>query len=153
LYEPFGGASDIYSQATIGIARATGGLVQQIVPLRAARCYSRAVDQQVRSWYGYSARPTGLLYREELDEETTLEGWQAINGAGYAVAHVDRVEQRQEFAVFRGMQRELVNAMTDAQRILEAPQLYVQMVLDGMAHIENTFSWYRGAGEYIRLIG
>jgi hypothetical protein len=87
-----------------------------------------------------------------LDEEGTAAAWEGINAAGYAVDGLDRVEQRQQFAVFRGMQRELYNAITDAVRILETPTLYIEMVLDGMAHIERTFSWHRTAGEYLRAI-
>jgi glycogen synthase len=152
LYEPFGGASDIYSQATLAIARATGGLVQQVVPLRAARCYSHAVDREVSAWHSVSARPTGLLYREELDEEAAIIAWEKINAAGYAVDSSDRVDQRKQFVVFQRMQRELLNAIYDAVRIWNNPRLYVEMVLGGMAHIESTFSWYRAAGEYLRAI-
>lgn len=152
LYEPFGGASDIYSQATLAIARATGGLVQQVVPLRAARCYSHAVGREVNSWHSFSSRPTGLLYREELDEEAAIIAWEGINAAGYAVNGSDRVDQRRQFVVFQRMQRELLNAIYDAVRIWNNPGLYVEMVLRGMAHIESTFSWYRAAREYLRAV-
>jgi glycogen synthase len=155
LYEPFGGANEYYLLGTVGIARATGGLVQQIVPVRDARCYSHAVHSAVIGWHDFSANPTGFLYRESYDDGT-LVSWQVINDGEYVIAGIngpDRVTQRQDLAVFKGMVRELRCAIADAERIYrEKPALYTQLALDGMSYIERTFSWYRASQEYIRAV-
>ena len=38
LYEPFGMANEFYLNGTLGIGRATGGIIQQIVPLHGVSC-------------------------------------------------------------------------------------------------------------------
>jgi glycogen synthase len=153
FYEPFGGANEFYLQGTVGIARATGGLIEQIVPLRAARCYSQAVHRRASVWHSLSAKPTGILYRE-TDDEGTVESWAGINHGNYdrlGIEGPNRIDQRQDFPVFAGMIRELCCAMTDAARLFEDPALYTEMALEGMAYIERTFSWYRAGEEYQRV--
>ncbi len=51
LYEPFGMANEYYLNGTPVIGRATGGIIQQIVPLRSALVYTPAVQQRDSFWY------------------------------------------------------------------------------------------------------
>ena len=67
LYEPFGMANEFYLNGTPGIGRATGGIIQQIVPFRAASCFSHAAEIRALRWHASSANPTGLLFRESDD--------------------------------------------------------------------------------------
>jgi hypothetical protein len=155
LYEPFGSANEC-SGATVPIARAVGGLIEQVVPLRAAAVYSQAVHVRATEWYSFDSQPTGILYRER-DVDGTAESWQGINNAVYDPTGIDvannRVNERTQYSVFRGMARELRVAIEDAVRIWnDDRELYCRMLIAGLMHIERTFSWERAAEEYIRVL-
>jgi len=155
LYEPFGAANEFYLNGTVGIGRATGGLVQQIVPLRSASSFSRAVLKQVERWHTLSAAPTGLLFRERDEIPSAGEDWSGINDARYdhPGSMADRVEQRKQFPVFQEMVQELLLAFNDAVRLYqEHPSLYFSMITNGIYHIRNSFSWEKAAAEYLRCI-
>ena len=148
LYGPFESANEFYLFGVPGVARAVGGLLQQIVPLRAAGCFSRAVQIRADRWHTTSATPTGLLYRES-DVLTAIADWHAINATGGP----DRVTARSELPLFRAMVRELAVAIGDAVRIsVEKPDAHCQMLVDGIEYLQRTFSWERNAQEYVRLL-
>ena len=156
LYEPFGMANEFYAQGTIGIGRATGGILQQIVPLRAAASFSLAVQVRADRWYGASAHPTGFLYRERDDLPSAIADWNAINSAGYNPrgGRPDRVEQRERLALFKAMSDELLLAFKDAVRVhRQQPDLYYRMLVEGIDFIRNNFSWERAAQSYSRYLG
>jgi glycogen synthase len=157
LYEPFGMAHEIYLDGgCVGIARATGGSLIQIVPLRAAAASSRAMEARARRYHALSAPPTGILYREPDDLPTAAVDWKGINDARYDAAggSPDRVEERRQYRVFRAMAEELRVAVGDGVRIYrEEPELYDRMLLGGIAHVRRTFSWARAAQEYVRHTG
>ena len=85
LYEPFGMANEFYLNGTPVIGRATGGIIQQIVPLHTAKVFTPAVEQRAEFWYpqGAKANPTGLLFREQDGLPTLEDDWRSINAAGY----------------------------------------------------------------------
>jgi glycosyltransferase involved in cell wall biosynthesis len=149
LYEPFGMANEFYMNGLVAIARATGGIVQQVVPLHAAACFSPAVRHVAARWHSASSHPTGLLYRERADIPTVVEDWKAMNDAA---GHIGQFGQHEcENATFRSMCDELLLAIKDAVRIFTgSPELYFSMLLEGVSHIERTFSWERTAAEYAR---
>lgn len=60
LYEPFGMANEFYLNGLAAVGRATGGLLQQIIPLRTARCFTSAVERRAAQWSHASTPPTGL---------------------------------------------------------------------------------------------
>lgn len=149
FYEPFGMANEFYMNGLVAIARATGGIVQQVVPLQAAACFSPAVCRVAERWHSASSHPTGLLYRERADLPSPIEDWKAINDACGPIGRVR--DQEHDNATFRSMCDELLLAIKDAVRIFsDAPELYFSMLLEGVAHIERTFSWERTAAEYAR---
>jgi glycogen synthase len=155
LYEPFGMANEFYAQGTVGIGRATGGILQQIVPLRAASSFSPAVQVRADRWYSASAYPTGFLYRERDDLPSAVDDWNAINAAGYNPrgGRPDRVEQRERLALFQAMSDELLLAIQDAVQVLESkPVLYWRMLAEGIDFIQNNFSWERAAQAYARFL-
>lgn len=155
LYEPFGMANEFYLKGTVGIGRATGGIIQQIVPLRSASAFSHAVQARTDRYYGASAAPTGILFRERDDIPSAIPDWLAVNAAEYDTSgnSPDRVQQRASLALFRAMARELRLSIEDGVRIYEDPgNLYYEMLTQGIRHIERTFSWERAAQAYLRYI-
>src|SRR5882672_4754699 len=153
LYEPFGGANEFYLNGTVGIGRATGGLLLQIVPLWSAASFGQSAQKRSLRWHSMSSAPTGLLFREKDDIESVARDWQGLNEARYEVAGGpnNRVEQRRQYSLFNAMAHELYLAIQDGARIYqERPDLYYRMLRDGVIHIQNSFSWERAAQEYLR---
>lgn len=154
-YEPFGMANEFYLKGTVGIGRATGGIIQQIVPLRRAAAFSKAVEVRTHRYFGISAPPTGLLYRERDDLPSAAADWLIINSADYDKEgkNPDRVEQRSALPLFRHMAGELRLALEDGVQIYrQQPDLYYEMLTEGIRYIQNTFSWERSAQIYLRHI-
>lgn len=155
LYEPFGMAHEFALNGTVGIGRATGGIIQQIVPLRSAACFSRAVQVRADRWHSASSAPTGLLFRETDGLHTAVTDWSAINAGEYALGDgvPDRAQSRAGVALYRSMTRELRIALQDAVRIVrEQPELYDRLVVSGIQHVRQSFSWERAAERYARVI-
>ena len=153
LYEPFGMANEFYFNGTVGIGRATGGILEQIVPLRAASSCSRAVQLRAGAWHSASAAPTGILFREKDGMESAWVDWSGINRAEYDKigGFPDRLQQRMNYPLFRAMAEELRFAIDDGVRVYrESPDLYFRMLVDGITHIQRSFSWDRAAREYLR---
>jgi glycogen synthase len=144
FYEPFGSANEFYLNGTVGIARATGGLMQQIIPLRSARSFSSSVKRRAEQWSSYSAPPTGILFREQ-DRLSTKDHWRMLNAAATTA--------RQSSPLFRSMVDELLLAITDGLELWETqPGLYCQMLVAGIQHIQCSFSWGRTAAQYARIV-
>jgi glycogen synthase len=156
LYEPFGMAHELYLNGTVGIARATGGITEQIVPLRAAAAFSQAVQRQVTDLYPLSAEPTGILFREADDIPSAVDDWKAINATGYLRRHSElstRLAERRRYPLFRAMVDQLALAIADGLRIYrDDPGLYARMLARGIDHVRQTFSWQRAAAEYARQL-
>jgi glycogen synthase len=152
FYEPFGMANEFYLQGTIGIGRATGGIAQQIVPLRSAASFSLAAQSVADRWHSSSSAPTGLLYRERVSRDAEEKGWTTINGGEYEIG-TGRLETRARTELFRSMARELRLALEDAARLHRGQRhLYDRMLVRGILHVQQSFSWERAAEEYVRRI-
>lgn len=153
LYEPFGMANEFYLNGTVAIGRATGGIMQQIAPLRAAASFGRHVQQATARWHSPSTPPTGLLFREIDGLPSEVDDWRAINTAHYSRSGdgPDRVEERQRYPLFQSMADELLLALRDGAGIAsQQPQVYFRMLTSGIAHISRNFSWNRAALDYVR---
>ena len=149
LYGPFESANEFYMFGVPAVGRATGGMLQQVIPLRAAGCFGRAVQVRADRWHSMSATPTGLLYRERDEIPDALADWQAINATGGP----DRVAARSALPVFRAMARELSVALGDAVRLSrEQPDGHCRMIVEGIQYLQRTLSWERNAQEYVRLL-
>lgn len=157
LYEPFGMANEFYlSGGSVGIARATGGNIEQIVPLRASASFGRAVQVRADRHHAMSAPPTGILFREKDELASAAADWRGINEAAYNKAGglPSRVQQRRQFPLFQAMADELRVAIEDGIRVFTVePALYHRMLADGVAHLQRSFSWQRAGQEYARKIG
>jgi glycogen synthase len=154
FYEPFGMANEFYLNGTAGIGRATGGIVQQLIPRRDVPVYSKAVEELDLRWYPKGDEPTGILYREPLDLPTVVQDWKVINQAAYKRSDTsDRLCERQNLPLFRSMVTELVKAFDCAGQIVEntfGPDEYFAMVTRGLRHMLDRFSWETTAKLYAR---
>ncbi|MBI4701923.1 MAG: glycogen/starch synthase [Deltaproteobacteria bacterium] len=154
LYEPFGMAGDFYLNGTVAIGRATGGILQQVVPLRSTAAFSHAVQRRSERWHCAAALPTGILFRERDGIPSVAADWRGINAARYSVGgSPNRVNERQAFALYRHMVAELERALRDGLEVLhDEPDLYGAMAVAGVAHIRQSFSWSRAAAAYVRFL-
>jgi glycogen synthase len=155
FYEPFGMANEFYLNGAVGIGRATGGLLQQIVPLRSAPSFTPSVAQRSERWHSVSAAATGLLYREPDDLSVIVQDWRAFNAAGYlSRPDRDRLAERRAYRLFTEMASALERALADASEIYRRPPdaagvpPYLAMLVQGIDHIQRSFSWERSAAEY-----
>jgi glycogen synthase len=153
LYEPFGMANEFYLNGTVCVGRATGGIIEQIAPWRAAASFGRQVYERSARWHVDSAPPTGLLFREKDGLPSETDDWRAINAARYdrSGSGPDRVEERSTYPLFQSMADELHLALTDAVGLArEQPPQYFRLLTAGIRHIGQNFSWNRAALEYVR---
>ncbi|MSR56921.1 MAG: hypothetical protein EXS05_04535 [Planctomycetaceae bacterium] len=155
LYEPFGMANEFYLNGTIGIGRATGGIIQQIVPFRSAASFGKSVESRAARRHAADALPTGFLFCEPDGLPSEVDDWRAINAAGYdrTPEGIDRVEHRNRLPLFQSMAAELNQALLDAATVATTdPQLYFRLLVAGISHIQRNFSWDRAALDYVRHI-
>lgn len=158
LYEPFGMANEFYLNGAVGIGRATGGLLQQIVPLRSVPSFTASVASRSERWHPPSAAATGLLYREPDDLPDIVQDWRAFNAAGYlSRPGRDRLAERRSYHLFAAMAAELQRAIEDALALCRPAAgrggaLYEEMLVEGIAHTQRRFSWERTAAQYARYI-
>jgi glycosyltransferase involved in cell wall biosynthesis len=153
-YEPFGMANEIALCGAVGVGRATGGNLHQIVPLREPPSFTEAVRVRADRWHGDSARPTGLLYRES--ELTSAEAdWAEIIRADYDVkgGSKGRLEQRRKIPTFTAMVEVLTDTFKQAAGIYrDRTELYYDMLVAGVDHILRNFSWEKAAKEYAAVL-
>ena len=145
FYEPFGSATEGYAVGTPVVARATGGLVQQIVPYP-GRSLTAAVKKLSGRYHQPSDPPTGFLYREPdgKPKETEREWRQMLN-----LAHQhDRVAERATIPLFQAMVDQAAAALHDALELYETDQTqYGTMILNGLSMLEK-FSWEKTVQHY-----
>jgi glycogen synthase len=155
LYEPFGMANEFYFNGAVGIGRATGGLVQQIVPLRGAASFNSAVARLANRWHAADAEASGLLFREPDDLPDAVGDWRRLNVMSYSVDRPDnRVAARLRVPLYRAMVDELRKALTDAIAVYascDRAPLY-RMLTAGIRHTQRSFSWERTAAAYVELL-
>jgi len=152
LYEPFGMASEFYLQGTVGIARATGGLIQQINPVREITSCSSSVERLAAPWHKPQTPATGFLFRENIESETATAGdWRRINAASYlSTPGMDRIAERIELPLFKNMADELEKCLVDALTVYsDDPTAYFKMLSAGVRLIQQNFSWATAAQQYI----
>jgi glycogen synthase len=155
LYEPFGMANEFYLNGTVAIGRATGGIIQQIAPLRDAASFGEQVQDRAARWHPPGTQPTGFLFREQDGLRSAAADWRAVNSASYDRngGDNDRVHERRQYPLFQSMADELHGALSDAVGIArDQPALYFRMLAAGISHIQTNFSWNRAALEYMRHV-
>lgn len=155
LYEPFGMANELYMHGCMGIGRATGGLLQQIVPAENLPSFTADAAARAKRWRKPDQEPTGLLFREARDLPTLVDDWDALNEAAYdpAGGRPDRVTERSIYPLFQSMVEQLRQAIQDACRLYtEDNDRYCRMLTAGIRHIQAEFSWEKAAAAYAKVI-
>lgn len=155
FYEPFGMANEFYLKGAACIGRATGGILQQVVPYRQVSSFSASVEKRSARWHEHTSNPTGFLFREEDNILSELDDWQVINSADYdsASGSPNRLGQRQELALFQSMATALTSCLQDAINLyVDQPETYYKFLSDGIDFISKGFTWQRAAQTYHRYI-
>jgi glycogen synthase len=151
LYEPFGAANEAYLAGMPVVARATGGLVQQVVPCPSASL-SRQGRQLVALFHGRKSEATGLLYREPSVPDV-VQGWKKIVDCDYwdQEPRGDRIEDRRGTPLFDAMVTSAAWALQDAIDLYTLDQAgYARMIYHGYKMLDN-FRWDRAVQGYRRL--
>lgn len=150
LYEPFGAATEGYAVATPVVARATGGLVQQVVPYPSA-CLTETVQRSSRRYWKKNQQPTGFLFREAVLSPGDVEaGWKDILACGYWPDQ-DRVQERLSIPLFEAMVQAATQAFLDAiDFYINDKPGYAQMMVNGI-HLLDHFSWDAAVKKYRSL--
>ncbi|HEX2994684.1 MAG TPA: glycogen/starch synthase [Anaerolineales bacterium] len=148
LYEPFGAATEAYLAGMPVVARATGGLIQQVVPYPGA-ALSRYGRQLAALFHDRNDPPTGFLFREPetVDER---QDWQKIVDCEYWNWNPkgDRVENRTGISLFDAMVQRAAWAFQDAIDLYTSDQAgYAEMIYNGFKLLDR-FSWERAIREY-----
>ncbi len=151
LYEPFGAANEAYLTGMPVVARATGGLLQQVVPYSAAGL-SQFGQMLVSSYRGADDPPTGFLFREP-STPANVQGWRRIVDCAYWHQETkgDRIADRRGTALFDGMVSGAVAALEAAIQLYTSNQArYAEMIYRGFQMLDQ-FSWDRAVSEYRHL--
>lgn len=147
FYEPFGGATEGYAVGTPVLARATGGLIQQVIPYPNPALPLEL--QEMKGRYQQEAdEPTGFLFHESgLGPEETEQGWREILECAYW-PDGDRLQERMPIPLFRSMVQAAEGALSRAIELYNDDQLgYAKMIYQGF-HMLDRFSWDQAVREY-----
>jgi glycogen synthase len=151
FYEPFGAATEAYLAGMPVVARATGGLIQQVVPYPSASL-SREGRQLVQLFHRPDRAPTGFLYRES-SVPGKVGGWQKIVDCDYARAEPmgDRIDDRRGIPLFNALVQRAAWVLQDAIELYHSDQTaYAAMIYHGFRLLDS-FQWDRAVREYRRL--
>ena len=136
LYEPFGGASESYLAGTPIVARATGGLVQQVVDADAD-----------------PASGTGFLFAEDPSPPAG-EGRDAYLARSWRrIQELRTPDERQQVPLYWHLVGGLAAALTRAEQVhARQPRRYGAM-LANLEQARRRHDWDRAASEYDLLYG
>ncbi len=153
LYEPFGAANEAYSAGMPVVARATGGLVQQIVPhaecLRNEQILSPYGRRLVNRYHHEEVNPTGILFRELVSFAEEVEGWRRIVDCAYWYQNPkgDRISDRKDLVLFQEMVSSASNALQLAIDLYQDQETYASMIYHGWTMLKK-FGWDRAIAGY-----
>ncbi len=152
LYEPFGAANEGYSVGVPVIARATGGLLQQIDPVNFADLPSE-IQSFVEQYHGTERNPTGFLYREKQNG-THQDDWKAIVSANYLKSNPlgDPVDERKNLNLFGNMVDAGMSVIEQAIEYFNSkPAKYAHLILNGV-NLLHKFSWTHAVDGYSKKL-
>ena len=150
FYEPFGGATEGYAVGTPVVARATGGLVQQVAPYTSGSI-SPAARRLAAQFHQPGAPPSGFLFREpDLPLADVEAGWRTIVDCAYWPAG-DRVADRAGTPLYDAMVRQAAWALLDAIDLYVHDQpSYARMIYRGFDMLDR-FTWESAVEKYRRV--
>jgi glycogen synthase len=149
LYEPFGGATEGYANGVPVIARATGGLVQQVYPKNCENL-PRNIRLLVDKYHGVDKKPTGFLYREKKIPEQIID-WQGLIRAKFLdeIPPGDPIAERLDYPLFKSMVKGAAETIVLAVHLYKNNyREYAELVVNGLKMLKR-FSWQRAAKKYI----
>ena len=125
LYEPFGASTEPYLAGTPVVARATGGLTDQVRDI--------GVNAELA---------TGFLYREQVAASVdAAENWRRIQG-------LREPQARMSVPLYGAMVSSLAAALVQACGVYRyQPGQYARLLANGY-DMAQSFSWERAASEY-----
>lgn len=151
LYEPFGGANEGYASGVPVVARATGGLVQQVCPYNYAKL-PRDVQVLVDEFHGEKRHPTGFLFKEDTSQiPTETQDWKGIIKAKFLDANPigDAITEREQFPLYVAMASAAKDAIIQAIDLFKSsPEEYAQCILRGVKLLSK-FTWDVAVERYI----
>lgn len=153
MYEPFGAANEGYLLGIPVVARATGGLIQQVAPhpecLEREEILSLYGRQLVRKVHKAIAKPTGILFREQVSFSEESDGWRDIVDCGYWDTNPkgDRAAARRDILLFRRMADSAAAALRLAVRVYRDQDQYAAMIHHGWSML-GQFEWKRAVAAY-----
>lgn len=153
MYEPFGAANEGYLAGMPVVARATGGLVEQVVPhpqcLAQEEILSLYGRQVVRKYHPARAAATGILFREHISFAEEAEGWRAVVDCDYWEHNPqgDRVKGRKSILLVRRMVRSATAALRLAIKLYADQPAYAAMIYHGWSLLAD-FQWQRAVQAY-----
>ena len=151
-YEPFGMANEYFLNGVSCIGRATGGIIQQIVPYHDSITFNHAVASKANRWHKSGSKPSGFLFREDEDISNLIEDWEAINAADYSTNHSkeNRLENRKRLPLVRAISTEMNMCIQDAALLYSDHQdMFLEFVINGAIFIDRYLSWDRSAQIYL----
>jgi glycogen synthase len=151
-YEPFGMANEYFLNGVSCIGRATGGIIQQIVPYHDSKTFNKAVASKANRWHKSGSKPSGFLFREDEEISNLIEDWEAINAADYSTNHSkeNRLENRKRLPLVRAISTEMNMCIQDAALLYSDHQdMFLEFVINGAIFIDRYLSWDRSAQIYL----
>jgi glycogen synthase len=153
MYEPFGAASEAYLCGMPVVARATGGLAQQVAPhplcLDRENVLSLDGRRVVKLYHTARCKPTGILYREQASFADEVEGWRTIIDCRYWEMNPKglRTEDRSRTMLYQGMQNSAAEALTLATELYRDENAYAEMITNSLGMLKK-FSWKKAVTRY-----
>lgn len=151
FYEPFGAANEAYLAGMPVVARATGGLVQQVAPY-SRESLSPHGQRLVASFHSEADDPTGFLFRESSSPDD-VHAWRRIIDCAYwrQRPRGDRIDDRKDIPLFGDMVESAAQALQEAIDLYRSDQeKYAKMIYSGFEMLDR-FSWNRAVRGYRRL--
>ena len=149
-YEPFGAANEGYGAGTPVIARATGGLMEQVSPINYEKLPTHVKNLLV-IYHGKEgiANPTGFLYVEDPSVET-VENWKYLLSTDVSKRRSVKEPVDRMNPIFWSMVTELEMVIDQAIDFYQTEKKsYCKMILNGITLFEH-FNWENAAKHYSR---
>jgi len=152
LYEPFGGANEGYASGVPVVARATGGLVQQVCPYNYATL-PRDTQILVDEFHGKERHPTGFLFKEDVSQVSdVVQDWKSIIKAKFldTTPIGDAITEREQIPLYKAMTEAAKDAIIQAVDLYNSnPEEYARCILRGL-RLLGKFTWDGAVERYLK---